>query len=398
MQKRNVWCVVAAALVLTLATAGCQNPKKKNSQAANARWNSARANVLCSLAKDQYKSGAFDKCRKTVTDALKMDPTHGELRILSAKLAIEQGQLDVAERELEIARKNAPNHPEGYYLAGVVYQRWQKPERAYEFYTAASDKAPAELSYVMARGEMLVELGRADEALALLQGKVQYFENSAAIRDAVGQLLMQQAKYHDAVAMFRQASVLEEQDLGFKERLGLALYYDKQYADAATVLAKLVTDEAYAQRADVLTALGESQLQSNKAREAKQTFESATQVDASNGRVWLGLGRAALEMKDFRRAELALKKAQSIDPNSAETHLLLGYVRLRQNRTKEALAAFQTASKLDPKDTVSLCMVGYVHEKAGRSDLAMQCYGRALKIRPNDQLASKLMASVDLND
>ena len=191
MQKRNLWCVVATALAITLASAGCQNQNKKNSKEAQARWARARANVMWSLARDQYKAGAFDKCRKTLDDALKIDPQNAQLHILSARLAIEQGQLELAERELETARKYAPNNPQGYYLAGVVYQRWQKPERAYEFYTAASDKAPAELPYLLARSEMLVELERQDEALSLLQGKVVYFENSAGIRDAVGQLLTQ---------------------------------------------------------------------------------------------------------------------------------------------------------------------------------------------------------------
>ena len=398
MQKRNLWCVVAAALAVTLA-GGCQAPKKKQSQqAAAARWNHARAGVLYSLASDQYKNADFDKCRKTTNDALKMDPTNANLRVLSAKIAIEQGQLEAAERELELARKYAPNDPEGYYMAGVVYQRWQKPERAYEFYTAASDKNPIELSYLLARAETLVELGRSEEALTLLQGKVQYFENSAAIRDAVGQLLTQAGNYHEAVEMFRQASVLEEQEVPFKERLGLALYYDKQYAEAVDVLGKLVTREGYTQRADLMMALGESQLQTAKPRDARQSFESATQLDASNAKGWLGLGRAAMECKDYRRAELALKKAQSLDAKSAEPQLMLGYLRLRQNRTREAMVAFKKASELDPKDSVSVTMIGYVYEKSGKPDLAVKYYGKALKLKPNDPLATKLMAGANLND
>ena len=43
-------------------------------------------------------------------------------------------------------------------------------------------------------------------------------------------------------------------------------------------------------------------------------------------------------------------------------------------------------------------MVGYVYEKIGRKDLAMQYYGKALKIKPNDELASQLMAGIDLHD
>ena len=53
-----------------------------------------------------------------------------------------------------------PKDPEADYLSGVVNQRWQKTEVALAFYTAASDKDPGELAYIMARSEMLVAPNR----------------------------------------------------------------------------------------------------------------------------------------------------------------------------------------------------------------------------------------------
>jgi Flp pilus assembly protein TadD len=396
--SRKFWCVAVAALAILLSAGGCQNGKAKDKKEATARWNRARAGVMLSLANDQFKAGNLEQCRKTVDGALKLDPQNPSLHILSAKLCIEQGQLEMAERELEEARRAAPNAAEAYYLSGVVYQRWQKPQMAYEFYTAAADKAPAELAYVTARAEMLVELGRSNEALSLLQEKVNYFENSPVIRDAYGQLLMQAGRYGDAVDMFRQASVLAEDDLTLRERFALALYYDKQYVEAAEVLAKLLENDGFKDRADLLAALGQAQLQTGKHRDARRSFEAATQRDPSNVKTWLGLGRAAMEANDFKRAELALRKAHSLDKDAAEPYLLHGYLRIKQNRMKDALASFQKASTLDPQDTVSVCMVGYVYEKTGKHDLAMQQYGKALKMKPNDRLASQLMAGIDLQD
>src|SRR5437867_2865776 len=153
MPSRKLWLVAAAALAILVSAGGCQNGKERNTKAATARWNGTRANVLYSLAKDQFKAGNLEECRKTVNSALKLDPKNPALHILSARLAIEQGQLEAAERELADARKLAPNAAEAYYLSGVIYQRWQKPQTAYEFYTAASDKAPGELAYVIARAE-----------------------------------------------------------------------------------------------------------------------------------------------------------------------------------------------------------------------------------------------------
>jgi Flp pilus assembly protein TadD len=397
-RSRNLWCVAFAALVIALASTGCANSKQKNTKEATAKWNKQRALVMLSLGTDQFKAGNIEQARTTVDTALKLDPQNPSLRILSAKLSLEQGQLEYAERELETARKFAPNAAEAYYLSGVVFQRWQKSQTAYEFYTAACDKAPAELAYVTARAEMLVDLGRSNEALSLLQEKVNYFENSPAIRDAYGQLLVQAGRFGDAVDMFRQASVLAEDDLTLRERFGLALYYDKQYVEAAEVIGKLLENDAFKDRADLLAALGQAQLQTGKPREAKRSFDAATQKDPSSAKIWLGLARAAMEANDFKRAELAMRKAHSLDPNASEAYLLHGYLRIKQNRMKDALVSFQKASTLDPQDTVSVCMVGYVYEKTNRKDLAMQQYGKALQIKPNDPLASRLMAGIDLHD
>jgi tetratricopeptide (TPR) repeat protein len=354
--------------------------------------------VQYGLAKQQYDSGNFDDSRQTVQQALSLEPHNAVLRVLSARIAIEQGQLELAERELQAARQDAPNDAEADYLTGVVYQRWEKPQTAYEFYCRAADKAPAELAYVLAKAEMLVTMNRADEALQLLQDKVVYFEHSGSIRDAVGQLLVQKQQYPQAVDMLRQASILSPDDLSIREHLGLALYYDKQYIQAADVLGKLVSDPAYANRADLLLALGECQLAQGHTRDARGSFESAARIAPGLVGIWWGLGRAALTIGDLPRADLAVRRGLSLDPQSAEGHLLLGYVLLRQNRLPEALETFRQASQLNPRDTVSLCMVGYVLEKSGHADEAMKWYAAALRAQPQDPLASRLMASVDARD
>lgn len=391
---------IAVALLLTAFLAGGCQPKTRqsNKEQANLRWNAARAGVMLTLAKDQYSTGNFEKCRKTLDDALKLDPQNPQLHLLSAKLSLEQGKLEAAERQLMLVRDKLPNDAESHYLSGVIYQRWQKIETAYDFYRIAGEKAPAELAYLMAEAEMLVALDRQSEALALLQAKIVYFENSPAIRDAVGQLLMHAKRYRDATDVLRQASLLAQDDLSVRERLALALYYDKQFDDALVELEKLTADEQYSERHDLLAALGECQLHTGRPRDARMTFQKAADLNPASAHSYLGLGRAALECGDLKRAEIALRKAQSLDTLAPEGHLIIGYLRLRQNRMKDALTAFQKAVSLDPKDTVALCMVGYVFEKSGRSDVALQYYGRALKLMPTDDLASRLMAGVNLND
>jgi Flp pilus assembly protein TadD len=391
-----VACGVALGLGVVGGCSGTKKPSQK--QQATQQWNRARANVMYGLAKDQYATGNFDPARKTADDALRLDPEHGPLRVLSAKLAIEAGNLDIADKELAKARKINPKNAEADYLAGVVNQRWQKPEVALEFYSTAADKETGELAYLLAKSEMLVVLGRQEEALRLLQSKVVYFESSAVIRDAVGQLLMQFKKYDDAAAVLRQASILATDDLIIHEHLGFALYFSGKFAEAIEPFRKVLKSETYSKRGDVHLALGKSLLEAGRLRDARSSLETASQLDESNPAVWVALGRVAMQLGDEKRADLALKRATATDPANSEARLLTGYLRLRQKKYNDALTSFQRASALDSKDTVSICMVGYALQKLGRTDEATKHYAKALKIKPGDEMARKLLASVDLNE
>jgi tetratricopeptide (TPR) repeat protein len=392
--------ILPVVLLTAVVATGCASGKKTPTQKEQAtkQWNQARARVMFGLAKDQYSTGNFEPARKTCNEALRLDSESEPLRILSAKLAVEAGNLDLADKELAEARKLNPKDAEADYLSGVVQQRWQAPEKALAFYTSASEKSTDEIAYVLARSEMLVALGRQEEALRMLEGKVVYFEHSAVIRDAVGQLLVQFARYKEAADMLREASILAGNDLGITEHLAFALLLSGQHREAIEPFQKLLRDEKYAKRGDLYLALGQCLMETGKVRDAKQKFETAAQLDPQSASAFLALGRAALQQNDLNRADTSLRRAVSLDPARSETRLLMGYLKLKQNKLQDALTNFQRASALDRNDTVSLCMVGYTLSKLGRNEQALQYYAQALKIKPGDEMASRMMAAMDLRD
>jgi len=239
--------------------------------------------------------------------------------------------------------------------------------------------------------------------------------------------------YAEAVAILRQASALAPEEQTIREHYGLALYYAKQYREAASVLERLInspvvsgpssvakdngqrtTDNPYAKRADIRTALGECQMEMDQPRDARDNFELASQLEPGTATVWLNLAKAALRLNDLKRAELSLKKASSIDPKSADANLLMGYLNLKQSedvkredvkqqKLQEALGSFRTATKLyggaeDKASLVSVCMTGLVLEKMGRSTEAIGYYSQALKVKPNDELATSLLAKVQVKE
>jgi tetratricopeptide (TPR) repeat protein len=394
MMRYSIYFSLALLLML-VACAGNKTPSAQ--EAAVKQWNSARSTVLVGLASDQYQNANFTQSRATIDQALRMSPDNASARLLSAKLYIEAGTLEAAEKELAVAARNDSTAAEADYLYGVVYQRWQQPERALECYQQACDKSPAELAYVLAKGEMLAEMGRRDEALSVLLAKVAYFEHSGEIRDEVGLLLEQEDRYPEAIEMLRRAAILAPDDLTIHEHLAMALFRGSQFADAAEQLSELLASEKYDHRPDLEFTLGECQLQIGKFTDAVETLQEASEAMPDSVGVWLALARAELQLDNYRRAEFAVRRCLALDDAGSEANLLMGYVMLREDHLDEAYASFLRASQLDQNDTVSLCMVGLTLDRLGRSQEAAKWYQRALKINPSDDMANELLARLDIH-
>ncbi len=145
--KLSLALAVLLTLVMTIGATGCGGKKKPSQkELALKQWNQTRARVLHGLAKDQVETGNYDKSKNTVREALALDPESARLHVLAAKLAMEEGRLEVADAELKLARECDEKNAEADYLSGVVYQRWQKVQIAHDYYHNAAEKEPTELA------------------------------------------------------------------------------------------------------------------------------------------------------------------------------------------------------------------------------------------------------------
>src|SRR4051812_26600452 len=109
MEYRMRFSAVTFALILA-AAAGCNNKNQQKIEAQQ-RWNNTRASIMLGVAQDQYKAQDFDKCRETLAKAAAMAPNSPQIHTLAAKVEIELGHLESAEKELEIARTYGPAEP-----------------------------------------------------------------------------------------------------------------------------------------------------------------------------------------------------------------------------------------------------------------------------------------------
>ena len=381
--------LLLVALGIMLVAGGCEAGRSKKE--ATQHWEATRASIQASVATERYKLGNLDDARKAINDAIKLDPQKAAYRLLSARIYIERNQLESADAELTVARGSEPNNGEVEYLAGVIYQRWERPQLALEHYIQACAKTPGELAYLMARAEMLVQLDRLDEAVRLLEERVTYYEYSGALRDMLGELYLQQNKLPQAIESLHQAMILSPDEPAIREHLARTQFRAGKYRECLEQIDQLFRNPLIQKRADLLLIKGECHIQLEQWREARAALESSLEQNASSVAALLALGKVALKTNDLERADITARKAMALAPEDARVHLALGFVRLKQQQWDDALGAFQKAKTLDPKDPVALCLIGLTYEKSGQHDQAMTYYGLALQIKPDDPLASRLM-------
>ena len=129
----------------------------------------------------------------------------------------------------------------------------------------------------------------------------------------------------------------------------------------------------------------------------RDNLEIAARLQPGNAGVWLGLGRAAMELNDLKRREQASRshRAQAGVVRGVPAARLRPITRAEAARLAPGVHQGQHARS---PDAVSVCMIGYVFERLAGNDAAVKCYAKALKLKPNDEMASKLMAGINLND
>ena len=390
-------CVVAACVV----AGGCATHRPSRKEQARAQWNAARARVLLGLANDQYQHGNLDDSRKSCDEALAMSKQVEGLFVLRAKLDLEDGLLERAESSLAAAAGLAPADAEVDYLGGIIAERWGKPDAALSHYADAWRKNGSEVAYLLALGETLVTGGRQDEAAALLEGRLQYFESSVPLRDLLGQTYEQQGRFAEAAEMYRRGAILSADDAALLQRQAIALVKAGRFNDAATILARLLERSDVGDRLSLRLALGECQFRLGDVASARAAFQQAAREDDHCLAAWLGVARACLTLGDLGRADDALRRAAALrptGPDAADAALLDGYLNLKRGRNEAAAVHFAAAARLAPADATALAMYGYCRSLAGEPQDAARYFRRALELNAAEPLAGEMMRSLAAAD
>lgn len=385
------WLLAAAVLALA---AGCDNRSFSEKKAeVQDRWLQARARVLCRVAENRLTAGELDAAADAARQALVLQASSHDAKLVLARVCIEQGRYAVAIDGLKKAIEARPHWPQAVYLLGVAQEKRGKLTEALASYRRAYALDESDLAPVKAAAEVLVAMGEARRAQLQIDSYLPKADEDPGMYELAGRLAMMNQEYDRAVEHYQQARDLDHKNLRYAEALGRAQYAAGRFEETLETLGELLDREGYKPLTAVHMMIGDAYLATDKPSQAFNAYFSATEQAPRTPAVWTAVARAALAMKDNPRAVLAARKALQLSVGELEAGLLLGYALLRDGQADEAVRTLTLTIAGHPESPMAHCLLGRARAAAGDRAEAVRCYNRALQLDPGHRVARELLAA-----
>lgn len=318
-------------------------------------------------ARNSFEAGEYGKARVHILNVLQDDPENGQGLLLRGQLAVRAGDAEAAERSFERAR-----------AAGV----------------------PLEAT-ALGRARALRELGRHDEALALLDDAAEVLESQPAYWTLRGRMLTATGALGDAEDAFDRAAELGGETRG--NLIGRAQLADaRQDPEAAESLYGRALERSPGDP-EVLSARAASRAAGNRLREAAADLDAAAEAYAGSGlqgraartlamlvQVYLALGDSG------EQAASAAEQLAELAPGAPTSMYAEAAVAYAQGRFNDAVSSLQRALADRPDDVRLLTLLGAAQLALGNLGQAEQALLRARQQAGDEPAVASLIAETRL--
>ena len=376
--------------VVTLALGGC-GPNQRRIEAYK-RWYGTRARALFALAQEHLRVGQLDQARNKAQEALALDANLSGAAVLLAKVHIEQGHYKLGARQLEAVREKHPDNADVVYLLAVAWEKQGMLEKALDGYRSAHALQRENLACVTAAGEVLVAMGRLEEARVYVEGYLTEAPDEPALYELAGRLAMMCHDYPAAADRLGKACEIDYKNSKYAESLGRAQLLAGRHEEALATFGRLLSRSDYKAPAWVYSRMGDCHMALGRPAKARDAYYRACDLNGSDAGTWADVAKAALALGDNLRANLAAREALRIDQSHPEAVLVLGYALLRSDQAHEARRTL-TARLGRFKDNVTfLCLLGQACEAQADHASAKHYYRMAERLDPKHELPKTLLA------
>ncbi len=292
-------------------------------------------------------------------------------------IALQQGDLVLAQSDLEQASKAAPRDGRVWVALSQTYWRLQKQSDA----EAAVNKAatlgaedPAVLQsltiYYSETNQTLKAAETAAKYSAKVPGNADARERAIGLYFAATKPLLDQEKFADAAGILTEGAAQLPDSAQLELALGVAYYGLRRFDDAAGAFLRTIeiapeTAQPYAFLGKILDQIP------NRLPEVTKRFAEyeAAHPESATGYLLHAKGLDAQSLEPEKALRL-VEKSITIDGGNASAHFERGNVLDRLQRFAEAAAEFQRAAELAPRDPAAHYRLARDYDRIGKPEAA----------------------------
>ena len=313
-----------------------------------------RATSLAALGRVQEALDDFES-------ALELDPLASFALSRRADLWAELGEFERACADLQRALELEPDSPA--LRCGLGRARTLNGDLfgALDVLNLALERAPEHAPTYSARGIVLSELGRYEEAVVDQTIALQFAEVAAALEPGGGDGPYLATILNSRAISLRQAGEIEA-----------------ALEDFARVIELDPTSALYHHNRGL--AHGDLDFPSHDLDLARQDQERALRLDPDHVEARLELGRLQLEASELEAALESFAHALRLAPELAEAHAARGEALEALGRSGEAIQAYGEAIRLDPGNPFHFLSRGQAYERTRQINASLDDFTHAIRL------------------
>ena len=241
-------------------------------------------------------------------------------------------------------------------------------------------------------GIVLLEDGKASEAVTALQNSSGAFPNDASIQNWLGKAALASADFNLAERSFRRAVELNPREVDAQEELARIA---RQRGDmglladlAETTIAAMPNfPGGYVSRAIV-------EMDRNLSADAEADLKTAINLAPQQSPAYLQLGILRFKQRRFSEGTIFLERALQDNPDSIAAMRLLVSYDLYRKRPEAAIARLNSQIEKSPGSSSIYDLLADVQIQTGKLDQADASVKKALQLNPGDGNAVMLFAQI----
>jgi tetratricopeptide (TPR) repeat protein len=318
------------------------------------------------------------------------------VRILSARLHFQAGEVDAGIADLDFVLKKDPKNVTAALLRGTAVATKNADQGLADLKTAMKEVAPAEGKPLRdARLQILLASGRRDELEKELVKLVKEFplEDYAP---RLAEIYASTNRPDEAEAAMREAIKARPDDINLKVALAQFQSRGRKRPEVAeqTLLGFVKESPDMLELKVLLGTFYEAQ---QRDKDAQAQYEAvAGRAPATNAGLAARnrLAALALRKRDVQAASKIVDEILATAPDNAAALNTRADIAISQGRNADAVADLRAVLRKNPDDAESLMMLGATHVRLGDNSLAEDAYRRLLQINPADSKSKLALANV----